>query len=194
MPAGGSAQRRGSKPGMPRGPYQPRALKLPEPTAEELERRCREFWGDEYCDAGLLVVHHRTLKPVSVCRYLPPESPFSPDHPSRNPVPPAGWKKCRGCGEELELSDFGPNGRGGFKARCKGCLANDARAYVDTEQGKAARARARAKWRARFEAQEREAADRAAWLNSLEKTPRGRALLAACGRGSAPTQPSVKNS
>lgn len=175
-------KRRGSKPGVARGSYKPRILKRPEPTAEELERWCRDYWGAEDYDAGVLVLHHRTFKPVSVRRYLPPDSLFSPDHLSHSPMVPTGWKKCRGCGDELELSDFGSNGRGGFKAHCKGCLAEKARDYSRTPEGKAARARSLAKYDAANKADERRKKELAALIEVASRTPGGRAFLAVIGR------------
>lgn len=184
----GEPRKRGSQPGVQRGPYKPRTLKKPEPTAKELERWCRDYWGDEKYDAGYLVIHHRTYKPVSVRRYLPPDSMFSPDHVKEEHAP-AGWKKCRGCGVELELSDFGTNDRGGHKARCKTCLAEAAREYQRTPEGKVARARAEAQYRKQLKAEESRVASRNEFIGAMCKSEKGRALLASIGV--APEAPNI---
>ncbi|WP_038212768.1 hypothetical protein [Xenophilus azovorans] len=177
--------RRGSKPGIARGPYKPRALRRPEPTAEQWERWCREWWGDEDYDADRHVYDRRTRRFVSVRRYLPPESLLSPENVPDD-CAPSGWKTCRGCRVELELSAFSTNGRGGYRARCKDCLAEAAREYGRTPEGKAARARSQMKYEVALRAEEATRVARERFAAECRKTERGRALLAALEAASTP--------
>ncbi|RYF74206.1 MAG: hypothetical protein EOO22_07470 [Comamonadaceae bacterium] len=100
--------------------------------------------------------------------------------PDKYDTPEITSKVCRGCKFDWELSYFSPSatGRGGVKSKCKSCCSEAAIEYASTPRGKAARARAQAKFRAAYEAQEREVKARQARLEQLAKTPAGRAVLA----------------
>ncbi|MEJ8811825.1 hypothetical protein WKW77_12160 [Variovorax ureilyticus] len=177
-PTDAEPKRRGSKPGVKRGSYKPRRAKVAEPqTPEELaalEKRARDYWGDFYSE-GRKVYAKELGRYVSMRHYIPPDD----CEPGRDKLETEVTSKvCRGCGLDWPLSYFSPNGRGGFKARCKDCLADDARDYAHTPEGKTARARAQAKFRAGLKAQERQLKAREDWFETLRKTSAGRAILA----------------
>ncbi|RYH41126.1 MAG: hypothetical protein EON54_18185 [Alcaligenaceae bacterium] len=193
-----SSRRRGSKPGVKRGPYKPQNLRGPEPIPEQLDRWCRDCWGDDSYEANDYVFHHQTRKLVSVRSYLPPDSIFSPDHKSKGHE--TKWrKKCSGCAVLRQLNEFGPNGRGGYKARCKSCLAKAAHDYANTPEGKVARARAQAKHEATIKvrmavvkAREATLAARERFIAECKKTEAGTALLDRLGLHSKLEQPTAE--
>lgn len=177
-------RRRGSQPGVARGSYKPRRNKPQEPqTPEELAKlaaRARDFWGDEMCDRDDRVFSPEKGRFV-LARYYVPSSPFEREEDQCDGELTS--KVCSGCEIDLALVHFSPSrgGRGGVKAKCKACCAEYAREYASTTQGKAARARAQAKFHAHLAAEERRLKDKAAFIEAASKTPVGRALLDAAG-------------
>lgn len=179
-----ATRKRGSQPGIKRGNYQPRRIKAPEPrTPEELgalQKRCREYWGDEMFDANYKVLSREHGRFVSVRTYLPDDR--STPEPDKYDTEVTS-KTCRGCGLDLDLSCFSPSKTGahGVGGKCKSCRAEDARDYSRTPGGKAAIARTRVKYRALVKANERNEKHKAEFIADASKTPRGRALLRAIG-------------
>ena len=180
----GTAERRkrGSQPGVARGPYKPRRIKPKEPqTPEEsaaLRERAREFWGDEMFNSGSRVFNPEKGRYVSVQTYVPADPA-----PEKDKYDTAESRVCRSCGFDWPLSYFSPSrtGASGVKGTCKTCCTEKARERVHTPEGKAARARTQAKYRAAVKADERRKKDRAAFIEAAGKTAAGRALLAAVG-------------
>lgn len=173
-------RKRGSQSGVKRGNYKPRRTKPPEPqTPEELaalQKRCREFWGDETFDANYKVFSREHGRFVSVRTYVPDDR-STPELDKYDTEVTS--KTCRGCGLDLDLSCFSPSKTGahGVGGKCKSCRAEDARDYASTPKGKTARARAQARFRAAEKAQERQVAVHEAWIETLKKTPAGRERL-----------------
>ncbi|MGJ7607139.1 hypothetical protein ACSFA7_22580 [Variovorax sp. LT1R20] len=168
-------RKRGPQPGVSRGQYKPRAIKAIEPqTPEELatlDAGTREYWGDLY-DRNAKVFARELGRTVFVRTYLPPA-----------PEGDGTAKTCSRCGLDWPLDHFSPSrgGRLGVKAACKSCCAKYARERANNPEGKAARARADAKFRAHLAAEERRLKEKAAFIETASKTPAGRALLAALG-------------
>lgn len=175
-------RKRGSQPGVARGRYKPRRIKAKEPqTPEELaelDSRAREYWRDLY-DANVKVFAPEHGRYVSVRTYVPSMPDL--EHDKHDTADES--KTCRGCGLDWELSFFSPsrNGALGVGGKCKFCRADDARDYSRTPEGKVARARAQAKYRAAVKAEERAKKSKATFIEAASKTPAGRALLAAAG-------------
>ncbi|RZL65956.1 MAG: hypothetical protein EOP81_02250 [Variovorax sp.] len=92
-------------------------------------------------------------------------------------------KVCRRCHCEMELMHFSPHatGRGGVKSTCKACCAEAAADYASTPRGRAARARANAKFVAAQKAQEAADAAYKQKIEQIKQTPAGRAMLARYG-------------
>jgi hypothetical protein len=88
-------------------------------------------------------------------------------------------KICSACDVEQDLEYFSPSSSGhlGVKARCKTCCAKAARDYANKPEGKAARARAQAQYRAHLATAERNGKARAAFVEVASGTDAGRALL-----------------
>lgn len=176
-------RKRGSQPGVARGPYKPRRIKAKEPqTPDELaalQKECREYWGDLY-DQNVKVFSPEHGRFVSVRTYLPNDQ-IAPEPDKHDTADES--KTCRGCGLNWELSFFSPSSNGalGVGGKCKFCRADDARDYSRTPKGKAARARVQAKYRAAIKAEERRNKSKAAFIEAANKTAAGRALLAAVG-------------
>lgn len=173
-------RKRGSKPGVPRGPYKIIKVKEPQTPVElaALRERAREYWGDLYAKGNM--VYARELgRYVSVLTYVPPPE-LERGTVEKEEVTS---KVCSGCGLEWALHHFSPSrgGRGGVKSKCKSCCAEYAREHANTTQGKAARARAQAKFQARLAGEQRVLVARAAFIEAAGRTPAGRALLAAVG-------------
>lgn len=172
-------RKRGSKPGVARGQYKPRRIQANEPQTPEslaaLDERTREFWGDLY-DRNAKVFARELGRTVFVRSYLPP----APDGDERAACTA---KACSRCGLDQPLNNFSPSrgGRFGVKAACKTCCAKAARETASNPQGKAARLRAQAKYRAHLAAEERSTKARAAFVATASKTAAGRALLASVG-------------